>query len=201
MFCPKCGAALSSDAKFCAGCGAQVQQVAQGAAAPTSATPAGSAPTYGAASAVSTAATSNPFRIARIVAGIILLACFFLPLYGLTSNVSVVQISLNVSALQMTFGIDVFGSHVDGSIENALFILPGILTLVGTFVLKGKAGDILAIIGGALAVILVFAVSGIANEYIGSYISVSFQLGAWLYILGGIACIVLGVVSALGGKK
>ena len=41
---------------------------------------------------------------------------FFLPLYGLAGII-------NVSAMQMTFGIDVYGSHLDGSFENVLFLV------------------------------------------------------------------------------
>lgn len=142
----------------------------------------------------STADTAGMLRIVKIVGGIVLIASFFLPLYGVAGIV-------NVSAMQMAFGIEVFGSHAEGSLANLLFLVPGILVLVGTLALKSKAGNILAIIGGALAVILVFAISTQAESQMGGYVSLNFEIGAWLYIIGGIASIVVSIIPLLGTKS
>lgn len=122
-----------------------------------------------------------------------MLVSFFLPLYGIAGIVS-------ISAMQMTFGISVMGSHLDGEFMNILFLVPGILCLLGVFVLKEKQGNILNIIGGIGALLLVFVISGQANAEMGGYVSVSFELGAWLYILAGIASIAVGVLDMIKSK-
>ena len=132
--------------------------------------------------------------LARIIAGAVMIICFFLPLYGLAGII-------NVSAMQMTFGIDVYGSHLDGSFENVLFLVAGILVLVAAFALKGKASDILTIVGGALAFILVIAVASTANSQMGGYLTVDYAIGAWLYILAGIVCIAIGVLQLIAARK
>lgn len=47
---------------------------------------------------------------------------------------------------------------------------------------------------------LVFVISGQANAEMGGYVSVSFELGAWLYILAGIASIAVGVLDMIKSK-
>lgn len=154
-----------------------------------------SAPTSFGGSSLANLASGNAalFRIIKLVAGAIMLVSFFLPLYGIAGIVS-------ISAMQMTFGITLMGSHLDGEFMNILFLIPGILCLVGVLVLKEKQGNILNIIGGIGALLLVFAISGQANAQMGGYVSVSFELGAWLYILAGIASIAVGVLDMIKSK-
>lgn len=210
MFCPKCGSQLADDAKFCGNCGAQIQAPAAGAPATGAAPTPGPAPApgpvpgpapnpspinVGGGSSLSHIASSNAalFRTVKLVAGAIMLISFFLPLYGIMGMV-------NVSAMQMTFGITVMGSHLDGEFMNILFLVPGILCLVGPLALKEKQGNILNIIGGAAAILLVFLISGQANAEMGGYVSVNFELGAWLYILTGIVSIAVGVLDFVSSK-
>ncbi len=131
-----------------------------------------SAPTSFGGSSLANLASGNAalFRIIKLVAGAIMLVSFFLPLYGIAGIVS-------ISAMQMTFGITVMGLHLDGEFMNILFLVPGILCLVGVLVLKEKQGNILNIIGGIGALVLVFVISGQANAEMGGYVSVSFELG------------------------
>lgn len=215
MFCPKCGSQLADDAKFCGACGAQIQAPANTTPAPGAApapipgpaptsnpspvpgpvpTPS-SAPTSFGGSSLANLASGNAalFRIIKLVAGAIMLVSFFLPLYGIAGIVS-------ISAMQMTFGITLMGSHLDGEFMNILFLVPGILCLLGVLVLKEKQGNILNIIGGIGALLLVFVISGQANAEMGGYVSVSFELGAWLYILAGIASIAVGVLDMIKSK-
>lgn len=197
MFCPKCGAQNADGAQFCASCGAPIQQPANN---PTPGPVPGPVPTpspvNGGVSQLNSLAGNlgGILPLARIIAGAVMIICFFLPLYGLAGII-------NVSAMQMTFGIDVYGSHLDGSFENVLFLVAGILVLVAAFALKGKASDILTIVGGALAFILVIAVASTANSQMGGYLTVDYAIGAWLYILAGIVCIAIGVLQLFAGRK
>lgn len=202
MFCPKCGSQLPDDAKFCGNCGAQIQAPAAATSAPGTSSAPGTTPTPNAtpntfASSTSSArvASNNAalLRMAKLIAGAVMLVSFFLPLYGIASLI-------NVSAMQMTFGITIMGSHIDGEFINVLFLAPGILCLVGTLVFKEKQGSILNIIGGLGAILLVFLISNQANAEMGGYISVNFELGAWLYIIAGIVSIVGGVLDLVSSK-
>lgn len=211
MFCPKCGAKNEDGAKFCGACGAPIPQPESTPAPGTQ--PAGApapgqvpgpvpgpaptpSPISGGASQLGNLAGNlgGILPLARIIAGAVMIVCFFLPLYSLAGLIS-------VSAMQMTFGIDFYGSHLDGSFENVLFLVAGILVLVAAFAVKGKPGDILTIVGGALSFILVIAVASAANDQMGGYLTVDYAIGAWLYILAGIACIAIGVLSMVGSKK
>lgn len=197
MFCPKCGAQNADGAQFCASCGAPIQQPANN---PTPGPVPGPVPTpspvSGGSSQLNSLASNldSILPLARIICGAVMIICFFLPLYGLAGIIS-------VSAMQMTFGIDVYGSHLDGSFENVLFLVAGILVLVAAFAVKGKAGNILTIVGGALAFILVIAVASAANSQMGGYLTVDYAIGAWLYILAGIACIAIGVLQLIAARK
>lgn len=206
MFCPKCGAQNADGAQFCASCGAPIQQPANNPAPGPVPGPA-PAPTPSPVSAAPSPITSGTsqhgnlagnlyvaqFELIRIIAGAVMLVCFFLPLYSLAGLIS-------VSAMQMTFGIDVYGSHLDGSFENALFLVAGILVLVAAFAVKGKPSHILTIVGGALSIILVVAVASAANGEMGGYLTVDYAIGAWLYILAGLVCIAYGVLQLIASR-
>lgn len=205
MFCPKCGAQNADSAQFCASCGAPIQQPS--APAPGQVPGPAPAPTPSPVSAAPSPITSGTsqhgnlagnlyvaqFELIRIIAGAVMLICFFLPLYSLAGLIS-------VSAMQMTFGIDVYGSHLDGSFENALFLVAGILVLVAAFAVKGKPSHILTIVGGALSIILVVAVASAANGEMGGYLTVDYAIGAWLYILAGLVCIAYGVLQLIASR-
>ena len=192
MFCPKCGAQVPDNAQFCGSCGAHIKQ------APTSPAP-GSVPgpvptpstppspiTSGSSSLGSLAGGIGGFLpIARIVAGIVLIVAFFLPFYSVYGLIE-------MSPMQMTFGIDFYGSHIDGEIRNLYYLIPGIAALVAAFVYKNKQGDIATLCGGILGIVFIFITM---DE------GVSLGFGAWLYILASIACIAIGALQLIAARK
>ncbi|WP_418739904.1 hypothetical protein [Enorma sp.] len=123
--------------------------------------------------------------LARIIAGAVLIICFFLPMYGLYGLV-------DVSPLQMTFGVDVFGQHVDGSIKNLYYLIPGIVTLAATFLYKGREANIAPLLAGVLGLIFIF----ITLED-----GVSILFGGWLFIIACIAGIAIGALQTFAGRK
>ncbi len=117
MFCPKCGTKNADEAKFCVECGATLPSHPQASTAapqaspapqPTSApkpqpnpfaTPKQQASPFGAnAPAVLSSLSNDPVTLAGIVAGIVMVLSFFLPLVSL----SAFGYSYSMSALDMT---------------------------------------------------------------------------------------------------
>ncbi|MBM6782798.1 zinc ribbon domain-containing protein [Enorma massiliensis] len=212
MFCPKCGSQLADDAKFCGACGAQIQAPANTTPAPGAA-PApipGPAPTSNPSPVpgpVPTQSSGSSFTpspissgsslgslagslggilpLARIIVGAVLVICFFLPMYGLYGIAE-------VSPMQMTFGLDVFGQHVDGSIKNLYYLIPGIVTLAATFLYQGREANIAPLLAGVLGLIFIF----ITMED-----GVSILFGGWLFIIACIAGIAIGALQTFAGRK
>lgn len=207
MFCPKCGSQLADDAKFCGACGAQIQAPANTTPAPGAApapipgpaptsnaspvpgpvpTPSSAPTSFGGSSLGSLAGSlGGILPLARIIVGAVLVICFFLPMYGLYGIV-------DVSPLQMTFGIDVFGSHVDGSIKNLYYLIPGIVALGATFLYQGRKASIAPLLAGVLGLIFIF----ITVED-----GVSILFGGWLFIIACIAGIAIGALQTFAGRK
>ena len=208
MFCPKCGAQNEDGAQFCASCGAPIQQPPVNNAAsnqapgsvpgPVPGSVPGQAPTQssgpsftpspiGSGSSLSSLAGNlgGILPLARIIVGAVLVICFFLPMYGLYGIV-------DVSPLQMTFGIDVFGSHVDGSIKNLYYLIPGIVALGATFLYQGREASIAPLLAGVLGLIFIF----ITVED-----GVSILFGGWLFIIACIAGIAIGALQTFAGRK
>ena len=123
--------------------------------------------------------------LARIIVGAVLVICFFLPMYGLYGIAE-------VSPMQMTFGLDVFGQHVDGSIKNLYYLIPGIVTLAATFLYQGREANIAPLLAGVLGLIFIF----ITMED-----GVSILFGGWLFIIACIAGIAIGALQTFAGRK
>lgn len=207
MFCPKCGSQLADDAKFCGACGAQIQAPANTTPAPGAApapipgpaptsnpspvpgpvpTPSSAPTSFGGSSLGSLAGSlGGILPLARIIVGAVLVICFFLPMYGLYGIAE-------VSPMQMTFGLDVFGQHVDGSIKNLYYLIPGIVTLAATFLYQGREANIAPLLAGVLGLIFIF----ITMED-----GVSILFGGWLFIIACIAGIAIGALQTFAGRK
>lgn len=207
MFCPKCGSQLADDAKFCGACGAQIQAPANTTPAPGAApapipgpaptsnpspvpgpvpTPSSAPTSFGGSSLGSLAGSlGGILPLARIIVGAVLVICFFLPMYGLYGIAE-------VSPMQMTFGLDVFGQHVDGSIKNLYYLIPGIVTLAATFLYQGRETNIAPLLAGVLGLIFIF----ITMED-----GVSILFGGWLFIIACIAGIAIGALQTFAGRK
>lgn len=195
MFCPKCGAQNADGAQFCASCGAPIQQQPS---APAPGQVPGPVPTQSSGSSFTPSPISSGsslgslagslggiLPLARTIAGAMLIICFFLPMYGLYGLV-------DVSPLQMTFGIDVFGQHVDGSIRNLYYLIPGIVVLGATFLYKGREANIAPLLAGVLGLIFIF----ITLED-----GVSILFGGWLFIIACVASIAIGALQTFAGRK
>ncbi|WP_455139370.1 zinc ribbon domain-containing protein [Thermophilibacter sp.] len=188
MFCPKCGAQVPDGTKFCPACGTPLNP-----AAPAG----GSAPAAGASGPVVTPVApaagdkAAAARLVRLVAAVVMIVAFFLPFVG----TSIFGYEFSFSAFNAAFGIDFMGQHLDGNPAALLFVVPGVVALLGALLAKGKAGNILSIVcGAALLALLALNVSN-ANESLGGYITVNLLIGSWLFIIAGIASIVGGVLG------
>lgn len=188
MFCPKCGAQIPDGSRFCGSCGSPIEAKQNPAPVP----PATGVP----ASGLGTMARGNAdlLRLVRIACGAVLIVGFFLPAFDLAGF-------LSVSGFQMTFGTEVFGSHVDGEFFNILLLAPGVLVLVSALALVNKAGDILTMVAGALELVLIFLISNEANSSMHGYFEVGLEIGAVLSIIVAIACIVLGTMSLVSQNR
>ena len=181
--------------QVCASCGAPIQQPST--PAPGSGTrPRAHAKLRGLVHALSLSSSGSSLGslagslgsilpLARIIAGAVLIICFVLPMYGLYGLV-------DVSPVQMTFGVDVFGQHVDGSIKNLDHLIPGIVTLAATFLYKGREANIAPLLAGVLGLIFIF----ITLED-----GVSILFGGWLFIIACIAGIAIGALQTFAGRK
>lgn len=123
--------------------------------------------------------------LARIIAGAVLVIAFFLPFYSIYGI-------FDMSPMQMTFGVDFYGSHIDGEIRNLYYLIPGIGTLIAAFVYKNKQGDIATLAAGVLGLIFLF----ITLED-----GVSLAFGGWLYVLASIVCIAIGALQLIANRK
>ncbi|WP_455136422.1 zinc-ribbon domain-containing protein [Thermophilibacter sp.] len=186
MFCPKCGAQVPDGTRFCPACGASLNPAGAPAGGATPGAP-GPVVTPG-ATATGNAST---LRLVRLVAAVVMIVAFFLPLVG----TSVFGYEFSVSALNVAFGIDVFGSHLDGNLVAILFVVPGIVALVGALLAKDKVADIVAIVCGAALLLMLAYVVWYANDAVDGYVPINLLVGAWLCIISGIASIVGGALG------
>lgn len=190
MFCPKCGAQVPDGTKFCPACGTPLNPAAP-VGGPASA-PDASGPVV---TPVSPAAGDKAAvaRLVRLVAAVVMIVSFFLPFVGM----SIFGYDLSFSAFNATFGVEFMGQHVDGNPVAILFVVPGVVALLGALLAKGKAGSVLSIVcGAALLALLALNVSE-ANESMGGYLTVDLLIGSWLFIISGIASIVGGVLELI----
>ena len=194
MFCPKCGAQNEDGAQVCTSCGASIQQPS----APAPGQVPGPVPTQSSGSSFTPSPISSGsslgslagslggiLPLVRTIAGAVLIVCFFLPMYGLYGLV-------DVSPLQMTFGIDVFGQHVDGSLRNLYYLIPGIVVLGATFLYKGREANIAPLLAGVLGLIFIF----ITMED-----GVDILFGGWLFIIACVVSIAIGALQTFAGRK
>lgn len=187
MFCPKCGSQVPDGTRFCPSCGAKLS-----AAAPTPGAPA----TGPATTPVAGGGALPLARVVRLVAAAAMIVSFFLPLAGM----SVLGHDFSFSAFQGAFGMEFMGSHFEGDLEFALFVIPGIAALLSALLAKAKVGDILAIVCGAAIVVLLWLNMSEANDMLGGYVDIDMLVGGWLYLISGIASIAGGVMGLVTDK-
>lgn len=194
MFCPKCGAQNEDGAQVCASCGAPIQQPSTPAPGqvpgpvPTQSSGSSFTPspiTSGSSLGSLAGSLGGILPLARIIVGAVLVICFFLPMYGLYGIAE-------VSPMQMTFGLDVFGQHVDGSIKNLYYLIPGIVTLAATFLYQGREANIAPLLAGVLGLIFIFMTMEDG---------VSILFGGWLFIIACIVGIAIGALQTFAGRK
>lgn len=186
MFCPKCGSQVPDGTKFCPSCGTTLN-----ATAPAPGAPAGAPVTNPVITSPAAGSAMTPARLVRLVAAVVMIVSFFLPLVGM----SVLGYDFNFSAFQGTFGMEIMGSHIDGAPQLILFVVPGIVALLFALVAKGKAGDVLAIVCGAAIIALLWLNMSNANDSLGGYMTLDLLVGGWLFVISGVASIVGGVMG------
>lgn len=216
MFCPKCGTKNADEAKFCVECGAALPSRPQAsAAAPQATTPQASpspqptgAPTsqpnpfatpkqqanpFGAnAPAVLSSLPSDPVMLAGLVAGVVMVISFFLPLVGL----SAFGHSYSMSGFGMTFG----SKYLSGEFTNIVYLIPGIAALlVGLLVKKPQPRAIAQIVIGAITIIAFLAFMGYVND--NTYGVGKMSLAFYLFIICAIVLIACGIKTILDNKK
>ena len=213
MFCPKCGNQVSDGARFCPKCGAQIaggmpQQAPQQAAprasvgtnpgyAVHSGVPAGTG--SGAMAGAQTRPTArasridallaNPFNIGALVASLVLVAAFFLPLY----EMSIVNVS--VSPLKLIGGVEIFGIKVlEGNVAYLLLVMVPVLGIAGAVLLSFPAiWNLVYVLEGAAVLIFAWRVTIELGDCLG--------LGFWLYVIGAVLLIVCAALAFARGRK
>lgn len=212
MFCPKCGTKNADEAKFCVQCGAtlssrpQAPAAAQPAQAPASAPQPTGAPApqpnpfaapkqqanpFGAnAPAVLSSLPSDPFALAGIVAGVVLILSVFLPLV----NLSAFGYSCSISAL------DLVGMKSGVVNSNLIFLVPGIAALLVTFLVKKPMPRAIAqiVIGVITIIFFIFFFHSMRDE---SYGIAQMSLAFYLFIICGIILVACGIKTILDSKK
>lgn len=214
MFCPKCGTKNADEAKFCVECGATLPSRPQAPAAaqptqtpapapqPTGApkpqpnpfdAPKQQANPFGAnAPAVLSSLPSDPFALAGIVAGVVMVISYFLPLVG----VSVYGFSYSMSCFNMTFG----SKYASGVFADVIFLAPGIAALlVALLVKKPQPRAIAQIAIGAITIIAFLAVMRYINAE--TYGIAQMSLAFYLFIICGIVLVACGIKTILDSKK
>lgn len=187
MFCPKCGAQVPDGTRFCPACGASLNPAGAPAGGPTPGVP-GPVVTPGATAA----GNASTLRLVRLVAAVVMIVAFFLPCLG----TSIFGYEISFSALNIALGFDFMGQHLlDGDPTAFLFVAPGVVALLGALLAKGRAGNILSIVCGAVMLVLLAINVSYANDAVDGYVTLNLMIGAWLYIISGIASIVVGALG------
>ena len=221
MFCPKCGTKNADEAKFCVECGATLPSRPQAPAAtqPTQTPAPAPQPTgapkpqpnpfaapkqqtspFGAnAPAVLSSLPSDPFALAGIVAAIVMVICYFLPLV----SVSIYGFSYSMSCFNMTFG----NKYTSGVFADVIFLAPGIAALlVALLVKKPQPRAIAQIAIGAITIIAFLAVMGYLNRVMGyineeTYGIAQMSVAFYLFIICGVVLVACGIKTILDNKK
>ena len=196
MFCPKCGTQLPDGSRFCASCGSQLG----GAPAPAAAPQAGYVPPVQPAQpvqpikpgiAVPGLATNDLGMLVSVVAAIVGIVAFFMPIISL----SVFGSTTTLSAKQMTFGTTVYGMSMDGEFANILFLVIPVIALVVSLLVKGKPGAIARIIVAVVLLGFVFAWKGQVDDQGYGFFTMGIAFN--LFVLSGAAVAIGGVLSML----
>ncbi len=137
MFCTKCGNELAEGSKFCSACGANV----------ASAEP--STPTGRQSDSVGSA-SSDGFRALQVIASVICTGSYFLPFL----SIGIDSLSLTLSEYQLTFGIDVFGQHVDGNLGGVLLLIAPTICALAGIALSASHRRVVGLTASALALLL-----------------------------------------------
>ena len=185
MFCPKCGSQIPDGSKFCPKCGNQFAATPTAASQPTPRP----VPKAGPRVAVPVGATpaTDVLKIGRIVAGAVAVLAFFLPIVSIGAS----GFGVTASAMQMATGVKFLGASSSDP-SNFLFLAVGVVALV-LALLPDKKGGIGSIVGGAIVLVFVMLWFGQVNDQLGSFATL--EIGFYLYVLAGIALIVLGALS------
>ena len=191
MFCPKCGAQVPDGTKFCPSCGAALN-----AAAPASGPTPNPGPVSSPVTPVIGAKPASPARGVKLVAAVVMIVSFFLPLAGL----SIWGYEADFSAFQGTVGLEVLGTQLDGVPQMGLFVVPGVIALLVALFAKGKASDVVAILCGLGILALLYGNVATFNDELGGVMAIDLLVGAWLFVASGIASIIGGAMGLIQKK-
>ena len=144
------------------------------------------------APAVLSSLPSDPITLAGLVAGVVMVISFFLPLVSL----SAFGYSYSMSGFGMTFG----SKYLSGEFTNIIYLVPGIAALlVGLLVKKTQPRAIAQIAIGAITVVAFLAFMGYVNDNTYGVGKMSFAF--YLFIICGIVLIACGIKTILDNKK
>lgn len=179
MFCPKCGTQLPNEAKFCNKCGEAI--------------PAGSNAGVGSSSS-STAVEAalqgriDVFKVASVILAALLCAAYFIPMV----TASVLGFTASMSMKDLTFGMQVYGSSINGSPAAAVaIILPIIALAIAVFAKEAPVRSLATILDAVILLVLTIIIQGQFNET--GYGLFIMAAGYWVYIFGTIAQIALSI--------
>lgn len=165
-----------------------------------------------ASSLYAVAANTNLFNQVSIIAAVIGVVSFFLPVCRIGGSVMGASFDISASCFQLVTGqtISLLGQSqsVPGDISNLLYVIPFVVALVLAFVAKGKGRWIGQIVCGAISFALMiffynYIRSNAGVSYSGSYgsFSVSMAIAFYLMIIASIALIAFGVLSLKKANK
>lgn len=141
------------------------------------------------------------FKIIGIVVSALMALCYFIPLFSIGASLFGTTIAKSFSMLNMTFGAEIMGSEVKGSIFNLLFLAFPVATLLCLLLVKKeRVAWIVSLVMGVLALLLVIIWhASVSRTSYSDYLHLG--IGFYLYILLAIALIVVAILGMMKGMS